>query len=435
MKNNNCDLESNSISLSLLTFNILAPCYKKIIIKDTSTSSSSNFTTEREWILESESSDTYKTRMRRIFKLLGKISRNPYLAFDRNDLSPITPYSHFVQSPLNLLFLQEFWYDEDQISRSNSQEFSDEIQALCTRNNSNCFSKFFVEMFDKYLKGYEFFGTQRLMSKEDGVLIGFYQGIEKRTLELNDYQPNKKRSLSITEIQQSEDELNSKYKTNGVFNTNSIPSPWEILEKKSIKLIGGGSDRVATLTHFKSKRKFKASLVDKKTVFDHIYVIAVCTHLSFPHSEDYNTLRVSQTEEILQSIEEAWKNFDPESKIHSCFKFSIFGGDLNVSSKFRHNPKEDLVLSLLNNHGYESIFKQNDFTSHLNHNGEEAPADFIFVNRNVIVKESFLIPKDKPHNKWDQEWGELSDHRPLLACIELNPEVSLKSINDSNLNQ
>jgi len=453
-------------------------------MNDTDSSSHHSSGTKKRIIytLESNSRPTYQYRINMTFDLLGRMAKDANYSVRKylrdleiadshggieeiveDSLSPLSPHAKTFSSdftapmPINLIFLQEFWFGEGGSSANKrfiaSPRASRNIHV--TKNERIRMSTYFHQLFQRYLGDYFIFGTQRVKGKMDGVLICFNggDGSHQKGGERNGPESiqhaqgeNKKRKQQSSKRKTKSHSKASDASTSSASTFSHNPnSEWKLVETRSIRLLGV-SNRVASLCHLRSTEKFtldtskqecsdgnspcagdsSSANATSKIYHEHIHVVAVCTHLTFPHDEhDEHYLRVLQTTSMLEAVEQCWQEFDPLNQIHRAYKFSIFGGDLNVSAKFFNNSiQEDPVLSLLLKKGYKSIYSAVNFVSHLNHNGENAPADYLFINRNVRVNKSFLVPQEKSCNEWDEEWSIFSDHRPLFACIEMDPQTS-----------
>lgn len=158
------------------------------------------------------------------------------------------------------------------------------------------------------------------------------------------------------------------------------------------------------------------------------------THFTFPHGDqqDYQRLRQS-TKANLACCDFAMKHgLDPESAV------LILAGDLNCES----GPVGDEALDIFLGDNWRSAFAEANgkeaMATHRAHNQNHACADFILAHgmaRTVSAKllpttdaDTATIPRPliggaegfaAPRTLYD--WSQLSDHRPLVATLDLRP--------------
>ena len=132
------------------------------------------------------------------------------------------------------------------------------------------------------------------------------------------------------------------------------------------------------------------------------------THLTFPYGDsEENVWRREQMNVLMKEIEDL---SDGEQPIVIC-------GDLNCSRR-----KRDVVVSDLQESGYHSCYKLNEFVSHIHWFGEEVGADYIFLRDRfgtLEKEESYLYPKDESDQQWTRDFL-TSDHRPIICKFFVN---------------
>ena len=143
-------------------------------------------------------------------------------------------------------------------------------------------------------------------------------------------------------------------------------------------------------------------------------LLIVNVHLTFPHGDLDQQLRLTQMKEFLRLIDDyqTSKNLLDRCSIILC-------GDFNGPSD------NDLVYQLIEQHflsSFRTIHGREAQVTHLTHRHEELGVDFIFYRSSLLrVLSSELIPRGSNENKWNDpfDWP-LSDHRAVLSTFQFN---------------
>ena len=143
-------------------------------------------------------------------------------------------------------------------------------------------------------------------------------------------------------------------------------------------------------------------------------LLIVNVHLTFPHEEFDQQLRLRQMKEFLRLIDEyqTSKNLIDRCSILLC---GDFNGPSDSDSVYQL-IEQQFLSSFRTVHGREAQ------VTHLTHRHEELGVDFIFYRSNVLtVLSSELIPRGCDENKWNDsfDWP-LSDHRAILSTFQFN---------------
>jgi len=168
-----------------------------------------------------------------------------------------------------------------------------------------------------------------------------------------------------------------------------------------------------------------------------------CTHLTYPHEETTNRLRMVQGFNACRSC----YAFAKKHGLDASEVALVLVGDMNAKA----SVDEDLALQAFSSDGWRSAFAEacghEAGATHRTHRGEQICADFIMLRGEVSATSAAVLPlaedSDTPILKARvggaeglpagpppeslAEWSQLSDHRPLLAALRLEgaaaPEV------------
>jgi len=273
------------------------------------------------------------------------------------------------QMPLDLIFLQEFWFNEDGMDRSWKHQGT---KPIVTSDDPQEFPSFFKTLLDEHLPHYEAHGVQRPNGKPDGV----------------------------------------------VMLTNTKSPHWEVVGKRYLRLCGI-STRVAVMLHLRSRKKYAIQQTEE---LHYIHLLACNTHLTFRTDCFDEVYRIGQLTNIFSSMEEYEKQLMQSENVPKDCIYSLLSGDFNFGERLiTPEMHKDQVLQYLLQTGFKAINPHTRLVTHLDHRSEGVPADFVFTKELVHIKECCLIPRDLVDSKWGAEWFTISDHRPLYCELEFCP--------------
>uniref|UniRef100_A0AAV1V4S7 Endonuclease/exonuclease/phosphatase domain-containing protein n=1 Tax=Peronospora matthiolae TaxID=2874970 RepID=A0AAV1V4S7_9STRA len=140
---------------------------------------------------------------------------------------------------------------------------------------------------------------------------------------------------------------------------------FELHYVENVDLVGEAGDRVALLMHVATKWN-RASVGLPQRSF-----IVVNSHLTFPHSHVYASLRLNQIDRVLAAV----RKYVAREELH----------DVPVLLCGDFNDYDDPVYRLVTKHGFVSMFAHRHGReariTHCNHNNREVGVDFIFGAR------------------------------------------------------
>ncbi|TDH66327.1 hypothetical protein CCR75_006814 [Bremia lactucae] len=218
----------------------------------------------------------------------------------------------------------------------------------------------------------------------------------------------------------------------------------EVHSVENVDLIEEAGDRVALLLHVATKWNSETTPLAQRSF------LVVNSHLTFPHSDMYTSLRLNQINRVLSAV----RKFVARRELRNVPV--LLCGDFN--------DYNDPVYRLVTKHGFASIFAylhgREAQITHCNHNNMEVSVDFIFGARlnnaqdDTFVKEKpslqlhpvdcHLVPRQLPDvarlkrpqfgHDWCKVqspmllqdvdslidyWRLVSDHRPLVAKFNI----------------
>jgi len=161
-----------------------------------------------------------------------------------------------------------------------------------------------------------------------------------------------------------------------------------------------------------------------------------CTHLTHPHGDHTNRLRMVQAWKAGLAVKAFLK-----ARCGEDGAAAVLAGDLNAVV-----PKDDAALEALTSLGWASAFAevhdQDAFVTHRAHTGRAMHADFVLLWGPVRAVAAAALPWSAPADAAIpaaragaaarggldvspqgllQDWAQLSDHRPVVADLELGP--------------
>ncbi|CAI5741622.1 unnamed protein product [Hyaloperonospora brassicae] len=140
---------------------------------------------------------------------------------------------------------------------------------------------------------------------------------------------------------------------------------FELHYVENVDLVGEAGDRVALLLHVATKWN-RASVQLPQRSF-----LVVNSHLTFPHSHLYASLRLNQIDRVLAAV----RKYIARQALH----------DVPVLLCGDFNDYDDPVYRLVTKHGFASMFAHRHGReariTHCNHNNREVGVDFIFGAR------------------------------------------------------
>ncbi|KAL4150930.1 hypothetical protein PRNP1_010319 [Phytophthora ramorum] len=216
---------------------------------------------------------------------------------------------------------------------------------------------------------------------------------------------------------------------------------------ESVDLVEDAGDRVALLLHVATKwNRASASLPQRS-------FLLVNSHLTFPHTQMYASLRLNQIDRMLAAV----RKYVARQELY----------DVPVLLCGDFNDYDDPVYRLVTKHGFASMFAhlhgREARITHCNHNNREVGVDFIFGARlespSTVIQDDarlqlqpvdcHLVPRRLPDvarlkrpqfgHDWshvqppvlltdDEElvdyWRMVSDHRPLVTRFQVLDEAT-----------
>ncbi|KAL7678647.1 putative endonuclease/exonuclease/phosphatase [Plasmopara halstedii] len=234
-------------------------------------------------------------------------------------------------------------------------------------------------------------------------------------------------------------------------------SKLEVHNVESVDLVEEAGDRVALLLHVATKWNRKIVPLSQRSL------LIVNSHLTFPHSDMYTSLRLNEINRVLLAMRKY------------VARKELFNMPVLLCGDF--NDYNDPVYRLVTNHKFYSIFAhlhgREARITHCNHNNSEVSVDFIFSNRIKIGQEikgdgivrdnsilhlqpvdCHLVPRQLPDvarlkrpqfgHDWHSVqsptllreerdlvdyWRMVSDHRPLVAKFDMTERFKETSRN------
>lgn len=159
------------------------------------------------------------------------------------------------------------------------------------------------------------------------------------------------------------------------------------------------------------------------------------THFTFPHGEeDLQRLQQSKRAQIGGYQFASKHGLDPQLAVQ------IFAGDLNCPSA----ASDDDAVEVFIGDGWRSAFEEANgkeaTATHCTHRNNHACADLVLLQGPVKAVRAMLLPIDAPDTatiprpelggahglgtpKTLHDWSQLSDHRPLVTKLSMDPKV------------
>lgn len=142
------------------------------------------------------------------------------------------------------------------------------------------------------------------------------------------------------------------------------------------------------------------------------------THLTFPHHEFDYRLRCDQIRNFSAHLAVKHREHAPKARMIVC-------GDFNLcSTPSKDNVYQHLTAELGLRSAFFEVHGREPGVTHLTHNNHSFCVDFIFVDKQMAAKHSYVYPSHLPDEKWGPEFT-LSDHRPIVSVLTAMPKVTL----------
>eukprot|EP00127_Corallochytrium_limacisporum_P005732 Clim_evm111s210 gene=Clim_evmTU111s210 len=279
--------------LHVATFNLLAPCYKRITTEDKGVQR------------EAKYPDLWNARLDRIFE-----------------------YVEVPQPPLDILMLQEFWFHKDSWARFK----------------------------DRYGDDYTFHSIQRTGKKEDGLV----------TMVRKEHKIMSVERLDLEDV------------------------GYRVALLVRLALAGSG-----------------------------VEVLTTNIHLSFPHNNVDQLLRLDQARKVREAIDR-----------HIIRMNSVYDIPVIVAGDF--NGVNDDVTALFRRHHFQSAAQtcngREPYVTHLNHRREEVCTDIIYYRSTsqtfMEPRNTIIHPAHLPDQDWPEEQLEISDHRMVTADFDVSTVIN-----------
>eukprot|EP00055_Hartaetosiga_balthica_P010810 m.47366 g.47366 ORF g.47366 m.47366 type:complete len:537 (-) comp7326_c0_seq1:22-1632(-) len=161
------------------------------------------------------------------------------------------------------------------------------------------------------------------------------------------------------------------------------------------------SNPITRITHDKP-----ASSSSSVRTLDFIFAT---THFSFPHSNFERQARLEQAKKLAVELDK----FAAEHGVQTTLISGDFNGDINSRA-----------CTLLRQQGYASVYgalhNKEIGVTHKTHRGEEVGVDFVFfrsLDDSFRVKDAYACPRSLGADNWPDNFS-LSDHRPIIVELE-----------------